>query len=105
MRGEAPGRTSTHDATAPGRAPAGRRVFAPACVCTLLFAALAPAAQAYDRGAAIDYAWTWCGSSRNPAYCDYSGVGGDCTNFVSQCLMAGGVYPGGWGSGGTEEIP
>ena len=26
---------------------------------------------------------------RNPAYYDFSGVGGDCTNFASQCLFAG----------------
>ena len=27
--------------------------------------------------------------SRNPAYLDFHGLGGDCTNFVSQCLYAG----------------
>ena len=59
-------------------------------------------ATAYDRNAAVSYAWTWCGSARNPAYCDYSGVGGDCANFVSQCVMAGGLYLGGWGCGGTQ---
>ncbi len=59
-------------------------------------------ARAYDRNAAVSYAWTWCGGARNPAYCDYSGVGGDCANFVSQCLIAGGIYLGGWGCGGTQ---
>lgn len=27
---------------------------------------------------------------RNPKYRDFSGSGGDCTNFVSQCVVAGG---------------
>jgi len=27
----------------------------------------------------------------NPAYYDFSLLGGDCTNFVSQCLFAGGI--------------
>ena len=27
--------------------------------------------------------------SRNPAYYDFSRIGGDCTNFASQCLYAG----------------
>lgn len=27
----------------------------------------------------------------NPAYSNYDGEGGDCTNFVSQCLLAGGL--------------
>ena len=33
----------------------------------------------------------------NPAYRDFSGKGGDCTNFVSQALKAGGwAYKSGW---------
>jgi len=44
----------------------------------------------YDRQAAYDYAYTWW-DDRNPAYADYSGSGGDCANFVSQCIIAGGV--------------
>ena len=50
----------------------------------------------YDRTAAVNYAEQWA-FRRNPAYYDFSGLGGDCTSFVSQCLYAGsGVmnYPG-----------
>lgn len=43
---------------------------------------------AYDRGAAVRYAHTWA-YCRNPRYFNYDGIGGDCTNFASQCLYAG----------------
>lgn len=43
----------------------------------------------YDRARAVAYAERWA-LGRNPAYLDYHGLGGDCTNFVSQCLYAGG---------------
>lgn len=42
----------------------------------------------YDRSAAVDYALAWA-MTRNPKYYDYEGLGGDCTNFVSQCIYAG----------------
>ncbi|MBO4854312.1 MAG: amidase domain-containing protein [Oscillospiraceae bacterium] len=42
----------------------------------------------YDRAKAVDYARRWA-LGRNPAYYDFEGVGGDCTNFASQCLYAG----------------
>ncbi len=42
----------------------------------------------YDREAAIAYAQRWA-LSRNPDFYDYAGIGGDCTNFVSQCVYAG----------------
>ena len=42
----------------------------------------------YDRAAAVAYARRWA-MGRNPAYYDFSELGGDCTNFVSQCLFAG----------------
>ena len=42
----------------------------------------------YNRRRAISYANRWA-LSRNPAYYDFSEIGGDCTNFVSQCLYAG----------------
>jgi len=42
----------------------------------------------YDRSAAAAYAKRWA-FARNPAYLDFSRIGGDCTNFVSQCLYAG----------------
>jgi len=42
----------------------------------------------YDREAAFRYARRWA-YSRNPAYYDFSRIGGDCTNFASQCVYAG----------------
>jgi len=42
----------------------------------------------YDRGAAVDYAARWA-FDRNPRYLDFRGLGGDCTNVVSQCVFAG----------------
>ena len=46
--------------------------------------------SSYDPQAAVNYAEAWW-NGRNPAYHDYSGSGGDCANFVSQCLIAGGL--------------
>lgn len=42
----------------------------------------------YDRAAAVLYAHQWA-YGRNPAYYDYEKIGGDCTNFASQCIYAG----------------
>ena len=42
----------------------------------------------YDRNKAIEYAHEWA-FKRNPAYFDFSNLGGDCTNFASQVLFAG----------------
>ncbi len=42
----------------------------------------------YNRQAALLYARQWA-YRRNPAYYDFEELGGDCTNFVSQCLYAG----------------
>lgn len=42
----------------------------------------------YDRQAAVAYAQRWA-MGRNPAYFDFENIGGDCTNFASQCLYAG----------------
>ena len=42
----------------------------------------------YDREAAVRYAHRWA-YGRNPKYYDYEEIGGDCTNFASQCLYAG----------------
>ncbi len=53
------------------------------------------AASGYDPASAAAYARQWGGSRRNPAYNDYTGSGGDCMNFVSQCLRAGGLELGG----------
>ena len=42
----------------------------------------------YDRRAVVRYAHRWA-YGRNPAFYDYEEVGGDCTNFASQCVFAG----------------
>lgn len=42
----------------------------------------------YDRKSAVDYAHKWA-YRRNPRFYDFSGIGGDCTNFTSQVLFAG----------------
>lgn len=42
----------------------------------------------YDAAAAVYYARKWA-LGRNPAYYDFEKIGGDCTNFVSQCIYAG----------------
>lgn len=38
--------------------------------------------------AAVAYAHAWA-YGRNPAFYDYEKLGGDCTNFASQCVYAG----------------
>ena len=43
----------------------------------------------YRRDNAVAYARRWA-LSRNPLFENYSGIGGDCTNFVSQSIYAGG---------------
>lgn len=43
---------------------------------------------AYDRAKAVRYAETWA-FRRNPRYMSFDGMGGDCTNFASQCVFAG----------------
>lgn len=47
-----------------------------------------PTSHAYNRRAAADYALKWA-LARNPAYHDFSNLGGDCTNFVSQAVHNG----------------
>lgn len=42
----------------------------------------------YMRERAVEYALRWA-LSRNPLFIDFTGQGGDCTNFVSQCILAG----------------
>ena len=42
----------------------------------------------YARDRAVEYARKWA-LGRNPEYYDFSDLGGDCTNFVSQCIFAG----------------
>lgn len=57
-------------------------------------------AKVYDRAKAVEYARKWA-LSANPDFYHFGGIGGDCTNFISQCLLAGGcemnfAYPYGW---------
>ncbi|MDE5729235.1 MAG: amidase domain-containing protein [Clostridia bacterium] len=42
----------------------------------------------YNREAAVAYAREWA-FKRNPRFYDFSSLGGDCTNFASQCIYAG----------------
>ena len=42
----------------------------------------------YDRKKAVAYARRWA-FDRNPKYYDFGNIGGDCTNFASQCIYAG----------------
>ena len=42
----------------------------------------------YNRIAAVAYARRWA-LDRNPAFYDFENIGGDCTNFASQCIYAG----------------
>ena len=42
----------------------------------------------YNRKNAFYYAKQWA-YKRNPQYYNYDKLGGDCTNFVSQCIHAG----------------
>lgn len=56
------------------------------------------AANRYDREGAVRYADEYCGiawgcgngNRYNPRYRDYNGVGGDCTNYISQSIRDGG---------------
>lgn len=67
------------------------------CRITFVLAAmlLVVAAEAYNRGWAKTYAQVWYDSFNvydvGP-YWSYVGQGGDCANFVSQCLIAGKIY-------------
>lgn len=47
-----------------------------------------PSRKPYDRHAAVLYAHQWA-FGRNPLFYDYEDIGGDCTNFASQCVYAG----------------
>ena len=42
----------------------------------------------YNRQKAVEYAHRWA-YGRNRRYLDFSNIGGDCTNFCSQCIYAG----------------
>ncbi len=42
----------------------------------------------YDRAKAVAYAKEWA-FKRNPEFYNFNNLGGDCTNFASQCIYAG----------------
>jgi len=44
----------------------------------------------YNRELAVEYAQKWA-LDKNPNYFHFAGIGGDCTNYISQCLLAGGA--------------
>lgn len=48
----------------------------------------------YDRDAAVAYAMKWVSpvkTVRNDQYESYDDLGGNCTNYISQCIHAGGI--------------
>ncbi|NLA72689.1 MAG: amidase domain-containing protein [Clostridiales bacterium] len=47
-----------------------------------------PVINIYNREKAVSYALLWS-LKRNPRYYDFTNIGGDCTNFISQCIYAG----------------
>lgn len=51
---------------------------------------MALSTKVYNRRLAVNYANRWA-YFRNPNFLDFSELGGDCTNFASQCLLAGGA--------------
>ena len=67
---------------------------------TILIILLIGISLSYNPWGAINYANAYC-SSYNPAFNNYKGRGGDCANFVSQCLTAGGFSLA--GCGGTDN--
>ena len=46
--------------------------------------------EMYNREAAVAYAHRWA-YGRNPKFADFQDMGGDCTNFASQVILAGGA--------------
>lgn len=44
----------------------------------------------FSREKSVEYALKWA-YSRNPNYYDFTNLGGDCTNFISQCLHYGNI--------------
>lgn len=61
------------------------------CFCTLeqnLAYTVSMRLITYNRATVVEYARKWA-FSRNPQYFNFDNLGGDCTNFASQCLFAG----------------
>ncbi|MCR2013764.1 amidase domain-containing protein, partial [Bacillus cereus] len=46
--------------------------------------------SSYNRQSAVDYAFKWVHSYNTTYYPNLTNLGGDCTNFVSQAVVAGG---------------
>ena len=74
----------------------------------ILFICLSLILSAYDRTKAYNYAKKHWNNYNLSKYANYNSVGGDCANFVSQCLIAGGLNlvkmcgsTAAWGKGGT----
>lgn len=44
--------------------------------------------KSYNRQDAVEYALEWA-NARNSVYYNFDSIGGDCTNFASQCIFAG----------------
>lgn len=47
-----------------------------------------PETYPYNRQHAYEYAMRWA-LAQNPLFYHFAGIGGDCTNFISQCVLAG----------------
>lgn len=48
----------------------------------------------YNVADALEYSYQWVGKAdhvRNPAFTEYDIYGGNCNNYTSQCLLAGGI--------------
>ena len=73
----------------------------------ILFLSITLSISAYNRQAAYNYAKKWWNRYNLADYYNYNPDGGDCANFVSQCLIAGGLNlksmcgSAAWGVGGT----
>src|ERR671932_2823663 len=80
------------------RMPVKRFSRAIALAVALFVASPAVAALAYDGAAAAKYADQYA-TSYNKAYPSFANKGGDCANFVSQALFAGGIQQRTTGSG------
>lgn len=58
------------------------------------YASTLTAANTYNAENALKYSYEWVGQveyKRNPAYTAYDIYGGNCNNYTSQCLLAGGI--------------
>ncbi len=59
----------------------------------------------YNREAAVAYAMDWVNETsvvRNDLFVSYDNLGGNCNNFVSQCILAGGIPMDNIGTSGLQ---